>query len=114
MIITRRRWHVHFGTATRVIATLLATMHAMIILAPLAERAESTVAAVHVEQAGTSTHHAHSELCALCAASHLVAPPGRAPIPAAFALAAAPPSAERRHPSTAVERLDTRPRAPPA
>lgn len=66
------------GTAGRVIAALLVVMHALVVVAPLADRADSTVAAVHVEQAGTSTHHAHGELCALCAASNLVAPPARA------------------------------------
>lgn len=114
MITTRRRLHARLGTATRIVATLLATMHALVVVAPLADRANSTVAAVHVEQAGTSTHHAHGELCALCAASHLVAPPARAPIPPVLARGAAPTSADRRHPSTAAERLDTQPRAPPA
>lgn len=114
MITTRRRRHVRFGTATRIFATLLATMHALVVVAPLADRADSTVAAVHVEQAGTSAHHAHGELCALCAASHLVAPPARVPIPPVFARVGARTSADRRHPSTATERLDTQPRAPPA
>ena len=47
--------------------------------APLAERADSSVAAVHVEQAGTSRHHAHGDFCAVCAASHLTALPPRPP-----------------------------------
>jgi hypothetical protein len=114
MIETRRRLRTRFGSATRVLAMLMATMHALVVMAPLAERADSTVAAVHVEQAGTSTHHTHGDLCALCVASHLVAPPARAPIPAVFASVAARTSADRRHPSTAAERLDTQPRAPPA
>jgi hypothetical protein len=91
----------------------LATIHTLIVFAPLAERADSRVPAVHVEQAGTSTHHAHGELCALCAASHLVAPPARPALPAIFASVADRTSAERRHPLTAAARLDTRPRAPP-
>jgi hypothetical protein len=113
MRMTHKRPHLRFGRASRVVAALLATMHALVIFGPLAERADSTVAAVHVEQAGTSTHHAHGELCALCAASHLVAPPARGALPAIFARVPDRISSDRRHPLGGPERLETRPRAPP-
>ena len=98
------------------VATALVVMMQLLIVAsaPLAERSDSTVAAVHVEQAGTSTHHAHGELCALCVASHLVAPPARAAVAPLVARVAAHTAADRRLPSTAAGRLDTQPRAPPA
>jgi hypothetical protein len=51
----------------------------IIAAAPLAERADGSVAAVHAEQAGTSRHHAHGDFCAVCTASHLTALPPRAP-----------------------------------
>ncbi len=110
----RRYLHSRFGTAVRVVATVLAMTHALLAFAPLAERADSRVAAVHVEEAGTSTHHAHGELCALCAASHLVATPARASLTALFPAVGGQPIIARRYPSTAAELLDTRPRAPPA
>jgi hypothetical protein len=59
-------------TAALTLAQLLA-----VASAPLAERADSSVAAVHMEQAGTSRHHAHGDFCAVCAASHLTALPPR-------------------------------------
>jgi hypothetical protein len=98
------------------LATALVTMAQLLLVAaaPLAERPDSTVAAVHVEQAGTSAHHAHGELCAVCVASHLVAPPARAAVGSPFARATARTKADGRIPSTAADRLDTQPRAPPA
>lgn len=98
------------------IATALVAMAQLVLAAaaPLAERLDSTVAAVHVEQAGTSTHHAHGELCAVCAASHLVAPPVRAAGAPVLATVSSHAGAEVRASSTATERLDTQPRAPPA
>ena len=81
--------------------------------APLAERPDSTVAATHIEQAGTRMHHAHGELCAVCAASSLVAPPARAPMPAVEARMSTTASVDSRASSTAADRLDTQPRAPP-
>jgi hypothetical protein len=104
-----------FSSTLRV-ATALMVMTQLLIVAsaPLGERSDSTVAAVHVEQAGTSTHHTHGELCALCTASHLVAPPARAAVAPRVARVAAHTDADRRVPSTAADRLDTQPRAPPA
>ena len=53
----------------------------VVAAAPLAERADSSVAAVHMEQAGTSRHHAHADFCAVCSASSLTAlPPRAAPV----------------------------------
>ncbi|HEU5183464.1 MAG TPA: hypothetical protein VFU01_02775 [Gemmatimonadaceae bacterium] len=101
------------GTAGRVIAALLVAMHALVVAAPLAERADSTVAAVHVEQAGTSTHHAHGELCALCAASHLVAPPARASESVAVQHAGISLPSDRADPWGTAGRLVSRSRAPP-
>lgn len=101
------------GTAGRVIAALLVAMHALVVAAPLAERADSTVAAVHVEQAGTSTHHAHGELCALCAASNLVAPPARASDSVAYRHAGISLPADPADPWGTAGRLVSRSRAPP-
>jgi len=104
-----------FTRMLRIATAVLAMMQLLLAAAaPLAERPDSTVAAVHVEQAGTSTHHAHGELCAICAASHLVALPSRTgsmPVPATISIRA---RTEARLPSTAAERLGTQPRAPPA
>ena len=98
------------------VVTAMVTMGQLLLAAaaPLAERPDSTVAAIHVEQAGTSTHHAHGELCAVCAASHLVAPPIRAAVAPVLATGSTRAITEVRVSSTAAERLDTRPRAPPA
>ncbi len=103
-------------TGTVRAAAALVTMLQLLLVAaaPLAERQDSTVAAIHVEQAGTSTHHAHGELCAVCAASHLVAPPARAATAPVVASVTTSASDVSRPPSTAAERLDTQPRAPPA
>jgi hypothetical protein len=49
----------------------------IVAVAPLAERADSIVAAVHMDQAGTSRHHAHADFCAVCAAVHFTALPPR-------------------------------------
>ncbi|HET6702031.1 MAG TPA: hypothetical protein VFH14_09520 [Gemmatimonadaceae bacterium] len=97
-------------------ATALLAMAQLVLVAaaPLAERPDSTVAPVHVEQAGTSTHHAHGELCAVCVASHLVAPPARAAVPPVFGRVATQPAADGRLPAGAADRVDTQPRAPPA
>jgi hypothetical protein len=104
-----------FTRTLRIACAVLAMMQLLLATAaPLAERPDSTVAAVHVEQAGTSAHHAHGELCAVCAASHLVALPSRTgsiPVPATVGIRA---RSETRLPSSAAERLDTQPRAPPA
>lgn len=104
-----------FTRTLRIACAVLAMMQLLLATAaPLAERPDSTVAAVHVEQAGTSAHHAHGELCAVCAASHLVALPSRTgsiPVPATVGIRA---RSEARLPSSAAERLDTQPRAPPA
>ena len=112
---TRLHESLRFNMVTRVLAVILASVHALVItLAPLAERADTSVAPVHAEQAGTSTHHAHGELCALCAASHLVAPPPRVPPAPLVVRADAQPLGARRQLVAAVERLHAQPRAPPA
>ena len=65
---------------SRACAIVMATLHVMLVVgAPLADRSDSSVAALHVEQAGTSAHHAHDGRCIICAASHLVAPPRARP-----------------------------------
>jgi hypothetical protein len=98
------------------IVTALVTMLQLLLVAaaPLAERQDSTVAAIHVEQAGTSAHHAHGELCAVCAASNLVAPPARAATVPVLASVRTSAWSDMRAPSTAADWLDTQPRAPPA
>lgn len=99
----------------RVLAVILASVHALVItFAPLAERADSSVAPIHAEQAGTSAHHAHGELCAVCAASHLVAPLPRAPLAPLALRTGAQPQSSRRQLLAAVERPHAQPRAPPA
>ncbi len=104
-----------FTGTTRVLTALVTMLQLVVVAAaPLAERQDSTVAAVHVEQAGTSAHHAHGELCAVCAASHLVAPPVRAATPPVLARVTTSARGGARAPSTAADRLDIQPRAPPA
>lgn len=62
----------------RVLALLLAIVHVLVVgVARFTERADATVAAVHVEEEGTSIHHGHAEWCAVCTASQLAAPPPR-------------------------------------
>ena len=97
-------------------ATALLAMAQLVLVAaaPLAERPDSTVAPVHVEQAGTRTNHAHGELCAVCVASHLVAPPARAAMPPVFGRVATHPTADGRLSAGAADRVETQPRAPPA
>jgi hypothetical protein len=108
------RLHAFAGTARVVTAVVTMLQLLLVAAAPLAERQESAVAAIHVEQAGTSTHHAHGELCAVCAASHLVAPPARAGSTPVATSATTSAVGDSRAPSTAADRLDTQPRAPPA
>ena len=111
----RATYPLGFTRTLRLAAALVAMMQLLLAAAaPLAERPDSTVAAVHVEQAGTSTHHAHGELCAVCAASHLVALPSRTGSNPVLATVSIRARAEARSPATAAERLDTQPRAPPA
>ena len=70
---------VSFRHGLRTITALVTFAQLLLVAAaPLAERADSDVAPVHVEQAGTSTHHAHGELCATCVALHLLWTPARA------------------------------------
>jgi hypothetical protein len=115
MARTRPQAHSRFHPVTRALAIILASVHALVItLAPLAERASGSVAPVHAEQAGTSTHHAHGDLCAVCAASHLVAPLPRVPLGPPVVRAGAQPEGARRQLETAAERLHVQPRAPPA
>jgi hypothetical protein len=70
---------VSFRHGLRTITALVTFAQLLLVAAaPLAERGDSDVAPVHVEQAGTSTHHAHGELCATCVALHLLWTPARA------------------------------------
>ena len=115
MARTRPPARVRFTTVTRVLAVVLASVHVLVItFAALAERADSSVAPIHAERAGTSTHHAHGDLCAVCAASHLVAPLPRVPLAPRVVRADAQPEGARRQPVAAAERLHAQPRAPPA
>lgn len=115
MARTRPPIRARFNAVTRVLAVVLASMHALVItFAALAERADSSVAPIHAEQAGTSTHHAHGDLCAVCAASHLVAPLPRVSLAPLVVRADAQPDGARRHHVAAAERLHAQPRAPPA
>lgn len=112
---TRPQTSMRFKAMTRALAVVLASVHALVItFAPLAERPDSDVAPIHAEQAGTSTHHAHGELCAVCAASHLVAPLPRVPFAPLVVRADAQPQGTRRQLVAAVDRLHAQPRAPPA
>ena|SRR5688572_27460601 len=79
-----RRSRSSFGArlrqAVRAVTAVVTSAQLLVAAAaPLAERADSSVAAVHMEQAGTSRHHAHGDFCAVCAASHFTALPPRSP-----------------------------------
>ena len=70
-----------FSRAMRIVTALVTMMQLLIVAAaPLADRPDSDVAAVHVEPGGTSAHHAHDDLCATCVALHLLWTPPRGPI----------------------------------
>ena len=104
-----------FTRALRTATALVAMVQLLLVAtAPLAERTDSIVAAVHVEQAGTSTHHAHGELCAVCTASHLVGPPSRPPAGLVSLRVTARTKTDRHAPPSAADRLHTQQRAPPA
>jgi hypothetical protein len=81
--------------------------------APLGERPDSRVAAVHVEQAGTSTHHAHDDLCATCVALHLLWIPPRGPIEAIATSAHVGPSSDEIGARVRAGLAVLLPRAPP-
>lgn len=95
--------------------TALVTIAQLLIVAtaPLAERADSDVAAVHVEQAGTSAHHAHGDLCATCVALHLLWTPPRGPIAAIATPARSGPEADQPSARSRVGLAELLPRAPP-
>ena len=59
----------------RLVLALAAVAHMVaIVVAPVAEAAAERIAVVHVEEAGTSQHHAHTETtCIVCAGHPLVA-----------------------------------------
>src|SRR5687768_13304075 len=103
-----------FARAMRII-TALVTMTQLLIVAaaPLAERADSSVAAVHVEPGGTSTHHAHDDMCATCVALHLLWMPPREPIAAIVMPAHAGPRTHQPSPRNGVGLAVLLPRAPP-
>jgi hypothetical protein len=101
------------GTLRTLTAVVTLAQLLVVATAPLAERADTSVAAVHMEQAGTSRHHAHGDFCAVCTASHLTALPPRPPASFGHALVMVSPLAtEAKLPA----RGDARPvsaRAPP-
>jgi hypothetical protein len=100
--------------ALRTATALVASVQLLTALAaPLAERAESDVAAVHVEQAGTSRHHAHGDFCAVCAASQLTALPPRDPPRLDDALATSSPLASNDSRPARPDARYTLARAPP-
>ena len=103
-----------FSRAIRVV-TALVTMTQLLIVAaaPLAEPADSKVAAVHVEPGGTRTHHAHGDLCATCVALHLLWTPPRGPSAAIASRVRARPRADHPDVRELVGLLLLRPRAPP-
>jgi hypothetical protein len=112
---TRPQPPARFDRVARAFALILASVHALVVtVAPLAERADNSVAPVHAEQAGTSTHHAHGELCAVCVASHLVAPLPRVSLAPLVVRSHEQPESALRQPVAGVERLHVQPRAPPA
>lgn len=98
------------------IATALVTMVQLLIVvaAPLADRPDSTVAAVHVEPGGTSTHHAHDDLCAMCVAMHLLWTPPRGPVEPITTAPNARPLIDRAIARTSLGLAVLLPRAPPA
>lgn len=103
-----------FGRALRIVAALATMMQLLIVAAaPLGERAASDVAAVHVEQAGTSTHHAHDDLCATCVALHLLWTPPRGPVAAFAAPAHSGPRTDQPSRRSWVGLAVLLPRAPP-
>ena len=59
----------------RLVLALAAVAHMVaIVVAPVAEAAAERVTAAHVEEAGTSQHHSHTETtCIVCAGHPLVA-----------------------------------------
>jgi hypothetical protein len=85
----------------RLVFALAAVVHLLaIVIGPVVEATAERESVVHVEEAGTSTHHAHTETtCIVCAAQPLLANGGpaayrfdasvlRAVVPAAFVLPA--------------------------
>lgn len=83
----------------RFVLALAALVHVLaIVIAPIVEATAERVSVVHVEEEGSSQHHAHTETtCVVCAAQPLMANGGpqayrfdvsalRQTVPAAFAL----------------------------
>jgi hypothetical protein len=69
-----------FNGPLRTFTTFVTLAQVLIVaVAPIADRPSSSVAAVHVEQAGTSLHHSHDDWCATCVALHLLWTPAREP-----------------------------------
>jgi hypothetical protein len=114
MHATRQPWPLGFARAMRVV-TALVTMAQLVLVAtaPLAERADSDVAPVHVEPGGTRTHHAHDELCATCVALHLLWTPPREPVGAIAMPARAGSPTGRASAHSRVGLAELLPRAPP-
>lgn len=106
------------GSFPRPLRTITAfvTLAQLLIVAaaPIAERAASDVAAVHIEQAGTSTHHAHGDLCATCVALHLLWTPPREPVGVITKAAHMGPRSEQPRARTGLGLAVLLPRAPPA
>ncbi|MGQ0712188.1 MAG: hypothetical protein ACT4PJ_00500 [Gemmatimonadaceae bacterium] len=104
-----------FNRALRLV-TAFVTMTQLVIVAaaPLGERASSDVAAVHVEPGGTSTHHAHDDLCATCVALHLLWTPPRGSVAVITGPTHTRPPLGQREGHGLVDLLVLLPRAPPA
>ncbi|HEU4564206.1 MAG TPA: hypothetical protein VFS05_06150 [Gemmatimonadaceae bacterium] len=105
------------AAVTRAALALAAVVQLVLAVAvPLAEARGSRSAAAHVEEAGTSLHHAHIEsLCPSCTALGLMATP---PAPAhvldtAVATAPRPIVRPRDGHASRVPLLTAAPRAPP-
>lgn len=97
----------------RVIALFAIAQLAIIAAAPLAERVDTAVAAVHVEQEGTQLHHAHGDFCATCVAVQIAAIPPRQPVSVLLADARTRPVTTMSHHWQLVRHSAVLPRAPP-
>ena len=104
-----------FGHRLRTITALVTFAQLLIVAAaPLAERVDSGVAPVHVEQAGTSSHHAHGDFCATCVALHLLWTPARAHEAVIGTSLSTGPRREQPNVRTRARLAVLLPRAPPA
>lgn len=105
------------GTRLRLLAGAFAAAAQFALAgAPLAEARSGPDASAHIEQAGTSLHHAHDEAtCVACVSQHLLsgAEPSRSGTLIFAAQATLAPTMVRDADSR-VPQFFTKPRAPPA